>query len=118
MKRILALILGLAAIPAFAEVDPAAREELDVIRRGKNHPTLQIQDLRVKSSATVGGDMVVSGTVSQGATTSSGAVGATGFKIGATAGFTGVITNGLGLAYTNRYFITGGIITNVLITGP
>ena len=32
--------------------------------------------------------------------------------------FTGVITNGIGLAYTNRFCIYQGLITNVYITGP
>jgi hypothetical protein len=32
--------------------------------------------------------------------------------------FTGVITNGIGLEYTNRFCIYQGLITNVYITGP
>lgn len=65
MKRILAVCLGLLALPLLAEVDPVAREEVEIIRSGKNH-TKQIRILRVRNDATIGGDLTVTGDLALG----------------------------------------------------
>ena len=67
MKRILALLLGVvAASAAFAQTGPLTiDEQIDIIRRGKNHAR-QIQDLRVKDTATIGGNVTITGDISLG----------------------------------------------------
>lgn len=100
MKRILAVCLGLMAVSAFAEVDPLAREEIDIIRRGRNHAK-QIQNLRVKDNATIGGTLTVTGVM-----TSSGGISAT------TVGDAGTVLAGVGTAITG---LTGAEVTHAQV---
>lgn len=55
MKRFPILMAGLLALPAFGQVGALTPDQrIEIIRRGDNHPQ-QIQILRVKGDATVGG---------------------------------------------------------------
>lgn len=70
-KVLCVVVLGcVAAGIALAETDPKAQEVLRDVRLGRDTPN-QIQTLRVRDDATVGGDVTVGG-----ALTSTGALGA------------------------------------------
>lgn len=128
MKRILAVCLGLMAVSAFAEVDPLAREAIDIIRRGRNHAK-QIQDLRVKDDATIGGTLTVTGVMTPsggisaaGNVTASGSL--TGSSLLSSGGLTiisGAYTGVLNIVSTTLTLVVNGSVTNVLdadITTP
>ncbi len=53
----------------------------------------------------------------QGTLTVASTVAGSGFKIGAVSGFSGVVTN-LNGAVTNMMYFSGGLCTNVVVTGP
>lgn len=65
-----------------------------------------VASIAVSGNATVGGTLAVTGAATMSSTAS-----ASGFKIGATSGWTGVITNN-GVGSTNVTYVSGGIITN------
>jgi hypothetical protein len=65
----------------------------------------------VTNNATVAGTLAVTGAI-----TGSSTVAATGYKIGAVSGTTGIQTNS-GTGYTNLWMFSGGLLTNVSFTG-
>jgi len=76
--------------------------------------------LTVSGNGTVGGTLDVTGVTTlggavgvTGALTGSSTLSATGYKIGATAGYSGIVTN-ISTLSTNVIYYSGGIITNVV----
>lgn len=64
MKVFLTMLFCAAASLALGQTGPLTWEQqLDIIRRGKDH-ALQIQDLLVKDDATIGGDVAITGGIS------------------------------------------------------
>lgn len=126
MKRILVLLVAGFAGLSFAQapVVPTIQEQLDILRRGKDHPTYQIQDLRVKDTAVIGGAVTISGaqsvsgnqtvsgleTATKGFSTTTGKVSTALFAATGTASVDGLITAAAGLTSTT------GKLTTALLT--
>jgi hypothetical protein len=73
--------------------------------------TLGGTTVAVTNDATVAGTFAVTGAI-----TGSSTVAATGYKIGAVSGMSGIKTNS-GTGYTNLWYFSGGLLTNVSFTG-
>jgi hypothetical protein len=67
--------------------------------------TLGGTTVAITNNATVAGTLVGSSTIA-----------ATGFKIGSVSGYGTVVTN-KGTGYTNLWFFSGGLLTNITFTG-
>jgi hypothetical protein len=105
-KVLCVVVLGcVAAGIALAETDYKAQEVLRDVRLGRDTPN-QIQTLRVRDSATVGGDVTVGGTV-----TSTGAIAAPSVDVAYIQfGTTGVLR----VSTTNLQFVSVTGVTNSL----